>query len=84
MPDRYGTIELDIVLKEIEEGKIVIPEFQRDFIWEPEQVRELLVSIIANYYIGTLIFIDEIRSNTPPFKVKTIKGVKRMSRISLK
>ena len=77
MPDRYDTIELDTVLKEIEEGKIVIPEFQRDFIWEPEQVRELLVSIIAGYYIGTLIFIDKMMSSTSPFKVKTIKGVKR-------
>ncbi len=77
MPDRYDTIELDIVLKEIEEGRIVIPEFQRDFIWEPEQVRELLVSIIADYYIGTLIFIDKMMANTSPFKVKTIKGVKR-------
>jgi len=77
MPDRYDAVELDTILKEIEEGKIVIPEFQRDFIWEPEQVRELLVSIIANYYIGTLIFIEEMMSNTAPFKVKTLKGVKK-------
>lgn len=76
MPSGSGSPTLSRVLEDIEAGRIVIPEFQRDFVWEPEQVRELLVSVIAGYYIGTLIFIDKISVNSSPFKVRTIKGVK--------
>ena len=76
MPGDSKSEELGHILEKIEEGKIVIPEFQRDFVWKPEQVRELLVSVIAGYYIGTLIFIKEMSANASPFKVKTIKGVK--------
>ena len=35
----------DIYLKEINSGIIQIPEFQRDFIWDLENVMNLLKSI---------------------------------------
>lgn len=46
----------DIYLKEINAGIIQIPEFQRDFIWDLENVMNLLKSIKMNYPIGSFLF----------------------------
>lgn len=46
----------DIYLKEINSGIIQIPEFQRDFIWDLENVMNLLKSIKMNYPIGSFLF----------------------------
>jgi hypothetical protein len=46
----------DIYLKEINSGIIQIPEFQRDFIWDLENVMNLLKSIKKNYPIGSFLF----------------------------
>lgn len=43
-------------LKEINAGIIQIPEFQRDFIWDLENVINLLKSIKKNYPIGSFLF----------------------------
>ena len=39
----------------ITSGDIRIPAFQRDFVWEPEQVAFLLDSIYKGFPIGTVI-----------------------------
>ena len=39
----------------ISSGDIRIPAFQRDFVWEPEQVAFLLDSIYKSFPIGTII-----------------------------
>src|SRR5947207_15859939 len=37
-------------------GEIAIPEIQRDVVWKPEQVKELIDSINLGYPCGSLIF----------------------------
>ncbi|BAZ13389.1 hypothetical protein NIES4071_52280 [Calothrix sp. NIES-4071] len=37
-------------------GDIRIPAFQRNFVWEPDQVAFLLDSIYKRFPIGTVIF----------------------------
>lgn len=39
----------------ISSGDIRIPAFQRDFVWEPEQIAFLLDSIYKGFPIGTII-----------------------------
>jgi len=46
----------DVYLKEMNNGVIQIPEFQRDFVWELENVMNLLKSIKKNYPIGSFLF----------------------------
>ena len=36
----------------LREGRYVIPEFQRDFEWEPWDIKELMSCIFRDYYIG--------------------------------
>lgn len=42
-------------LRRLREGKFVIPDFQRDFEWEPKDILELMRSIFLDYYIGSLL-----------------------------
>jgi len=43
------------IIKDIKEGKYNIPEFQRGFIWTPQQVRDLTESIWREYPIGVIL-----------------------------
>ncbi|GIW60661.1 MAG: hypothetical protein KatS3mg087_1727 [Patescibacteria group bacterium] len=35
-----------------------IPEFQRDFVWDPEQVKKLAESLYRDYPIGSFLLWD--------------------------
>ena len=57
---KYEALFLDIDL-----GRIKIPQFQRDFVWDKEQTAKLVDSILKGYPIGTFIFWktrEELRS----------------------
>jgi len=41
---------------EIDTGRIKIPQFQRDFVWDREQTARLIDSLIKGFPIGTFIF----------------------------
>ncbi|RMF64786.1 MAG: DUF262 domain-containing protein, partial [Calditrichaeota bacterium] len=41
---------------EIDTGRIKIPQFQRDFVWDKEQTARLIDSLIKGFPIGTFIF----------------------------
>jgi uncharacterized protein with ParB-like and HNH nuclease domain len=46
----------------MESGKLVVPAFQRGFVWSSAQVRNLIESIYHGYPIGTIIVLeDEIK-----------------------
>ena len=42
----------------VEKEKIVIPYFQREFVWSDQRVAHLADSIYKGYPIGVLIFYD--------------------------
>lgn len=48
-------ITITKLIERISSGDIRIPAFQRDFVWEPEQVAFLLDSIYKGFPIGTMI-----------------------------
>jgi hypothetical protein len=50
-----------------------VPEFQRDLVWGPEQVRELLVSLVQGHYAGALLVL-EFDPTKPPFAHRGIYG----------
>jgi hypothetical protein len=49
---------LERLIREFESGKIKIPLFQRDYIWDRNKVVKLLNSIYSQYPIGSLFFWD--------------------------
>lgn len=43
------------ILQELKDGELLVPRFQRDFIWKPDQQLELLRSIYAGIPIGSIM-----------------------------
>ena len=59
------TKKYEALFVEIDSGRIKIPQFQRDFVWDKEQSARLIDSIIKGYPVGTFIFWktrDELRA----------------------
>lgn len=53
---RPYTLTLVNILIDIQQGRVKIPLFQRDFIWEQKQMLDLFDSIEKGYPIGSIIF----------------------------
>lgn len=49
-------IKFDELLKGVDKGLIQIPPFQRNFVWSPREIVDLLDSIYRGYPIGSFIF----------------------------
>jgi hypothetical protein len=48
-------ISLSTLIGRLKEGRFVIPDFQREFEWTPQDIRDLMRSIFLDYYIGSLL-----------------------------
>jgi hypothetical protein len=48
-------VSLNTLVGRLREGRFVIPDFQRDFEWEPWDISALMRSIFLDYYIGSLL-----------------------------
>lgn len=62
--------EVDDLVSAVAEGRLALPEFQRDFVWDPGKVVELLESVSNGWPIGSLLILE----GPQPFEVKPIKG----------
>lgn len=51
-PDHVG---LTTLVGRLREGRFVVPDFQREFEWEPGDISQLMRSIFLDYYIGSLL-----------------------------
>lgn len=56
-------LHLSALINSIKQGRYVIPDFQRKFEWEPSDVKDLITSILQDYYIGTLLLWKASRKN---------------------
>lgn len=62
------------VLKDIKTGRIQLPDFQRDWVWDDTHVRRLLASISLAYPIGAVMMLQQsIQSRQ--FKPRLVDGV---------
>jgi hypothetical protein len=50
-----SAVKIDKLISRVAEGDIKIPAFQRHFVWDQEQVIELLDSIYRDYPIGSIL-----------------------------
>jgi len=67
------------ILSDMRKGKVVLPDFQRSFIWEPEAIRELIVSILGNYFIGTMLTLVSSKKDSL-FALRLIEGVEEVNK----
>jgi hypothetical protein len=59
------------LLSEIHSRQTVLPDFQRDFVWDPVATQELIVSIASNYPAGSLL---RIRNTQDLFACRVFEG----------
>jgi hypothetical protein len=52
---RPDIISLDVLLSDVDEGRIRVPRFQRPYVWSAAMMRELFDSVLKGYPIGSLL-----------------------------
>ena len=60
------------LLSEVHAGKLQLPEFQRDYVWNEGDVRSLLESIAKGFPVGALLTLE--RGGSIEFKPRGIEG----------
>lgn len=74
--EKADRVHLGSLIDSLKKGHYVIPDFQRDFEWEPWDVRELIRSIFMDYYIGTLLLWKGNKENFKTLSCESIYGFK--------
>lgn len=65
---------LQDILREVREGKIQLPEFQRGWVWDDEHIRSLLASVSLSYPIGAVMML-QTGNPVVRFKARLLEGV---------
>jgi hypothetical protein len=58
MPTKYDSIELSTLFEHHEEHKLLLPNFQRDYVWKSEQQVGLLASMMVNIPVGAILILE--------------------------
>ncbi|MDI6809462.1 MAG: DUF262 domain-containing protein [Candidatus Eisenbacteria bacterium] len=66
---------LQELLKEIYDGKLQLPDFQRGWVWDDDRIKSLLASVGAWFPIGALMFL-ETRGEGIRFKPRPVEGTR--------
>ena len=61
------------ILKEVNDGLIQLPDFQRDWVWDDNRIKSLIVSLANNYPVGALMFLET--GGEINFSYRKFKGV---------
>lgn len=72
--EKADRVHLGNLIDSLKKGHYVIPDFQRDFEWEPWDVQELIRSIFMDYYIGTLLLWKGSKENFKTLSCEKIYG----------
>lgn len=62
------------ILDDIAAGKVQLPDFQRDWVWDDDHVRSLLASVSLSFPIGAVMLLETGRDGAV-FKPRLVEGV---------
>ena len=68
---KVDMLHLAEILYGIAEGKLGIPEFQRDFDWNDSDVRLLLNTVFSGWPAGSLLLSD---ARDSPYELRALGG----------
>jgi len=68
---KKGLFEL---LKDVDSGKIQLPDFQRGWVWDDSRIIGLLASVAKSFPIGAVMLLETGNENIR-FKTKLVEGV---------
>ena len=69
-----GHVGLGSLIGWLKEGRFAIPDFQREFEWKPQDIRELTKSIFQDYYIGSLLLWRSTSNSVDTLSCESIYG----------
>lgn len=70
-PDNDSLFDL---IKDARSGKVVLPQFQRNFVWSRDDITDLLTSILEGYFIGSFLLLRADTDNVP-FAMRALEGI---------
>ncbi|HLY77436.1 MAG TPA: DUF262 domain-containing protein [Thermoplasmata archaeon] len=86
----FTTISIRDLVDQAVRGQLDVPEFQRDFVWRPDQVRTLVDSLYRDYPIGQILTWTNPSysaprgpSGTPASRVWLVDGQQRTTALCL-
>jgi len=62
------------LVKKAYSGEVMLPDFQRNFVWSRQDVEELIKSLLENMFIGTFL-IQNVNPSNLPFKTIGVEGI---------
>src|SRR5436190_6463696 len=65
--------DLKDILRKADEGKLQLPDFQRDYVWSDEDVRSLIASVAKGFPVGALLTLET--GGEVAFKPRLLSGV---------
>lgn len=68
MEFQHQQYTIDALIQRIRTGRLALPDFQRDFVWNPSRVVELIDSVSRQWPIGSLLLL----SGPQPFAIRPI------------
>ena len=63
------------ILKDVDAGKIQLPDSQRGWIWDDNRIKGILASVAKSFPIGAIMLLEAGNENIR-FKTKPVEGVK--------
>ncbi|MFC6199387.1 GmrSD restriction endonuclease domain-containing protein [Ponticaulis profundi] len=67
------------LIREITEGKLQLPDFQRGWVWDDDHIRSLLVSIARSFPVGAVMLLEtggDVRFQVRPVENVTLANSK--------
>ena len=66
-------VDLKEILDQVESGEMLLPDFQRSWIWDDDHIRGLLASISKGFPVGAVMTLEA--GGNMNFKTRPIEGV---------
>lgn len=64
--------KLQKVLEDIESGVMQLPDFQRDWKWDDQRIRELIATVTLDYPLGVVMTLET--GGQSPFRARPLTG----------
>jgi len=63
------------LLRDIHDGKVQLPDFQRGWVWDDDHIRDLLVSIARSFPIGAVMLLEA--GGEVHFETRPVEGLEK-------
>ena len=70
---KTNPVALKELLADVEKGKIQLPDFQRDWVWDDYRIRSLIASIARGFPVGAVMTLQA--GGEISFRARLVKGV---------